>query len=197
MKSVRLPGLRHVVCSQSSRCWSSRPASSDVAEPLVGDRRMRHPPVQRLARHRQTIELGKLLGCQGWTEIGIALSNESHSIIANPIADPVFDGRPIALCRIDAAPFVLIRSSSRRTWRSLKPRTRAADTSVIRPSTTFDKTSIRCRSRSLIAINPIGNLPGHQNPGRVTFLLCRNRTLQLCGYSAIWDNQHYGIFPRS
>jgi len=30
----------------------------------------------------------------------------------------------------------------------------------MRPSTTFDKTSIRCRSRSLIAINPIRNLPG-------------------------------------
>jgi hypothetical protein len=35
----------------------------------------------------------------------------------------------------------------------------AADTVVIRPETTFDKTSIRCRSRSLIAINPICNLP--------------------------------------
>ena len=34
-----------------------------------------------------------------------------------------------------------------------------ADTIVIRPATTFDKTSIRCRSRSLIAINPICNLP--------------------------------------
>ncbi|WP_196232146.1 hypothetical protein [Rhizobium etli] len=47
----------------------------------------------------------------------------------------------------------------------------AADTNVMRPAITFDKISIRCRSRSLIAINPIRNLPGHQNPGRVTFLL--------------------------
>ncbi|CUX06414.1 hypothetical protein AGR1C_pAt40413 [Agrobacterium fabacearum TT111] len=30
----------------------------------------------------------------------------------------------------------------------------------MRPSTTFDKTSIRCKSRSLIVINPIRNLPG-------------------------------------
>jgi hypothetical protein len=30
---------------------------------------------------------------------------------------------------------------------------------------TFDKISIRCRSRSLIAINPIRNLPRHQTPG--------------------------------
>ncbi len=44
------------------------------------------------------------------------------------------------------------------------------------PSTTFDKTSIRCRSRSLIAISPIHNLPHRSKCGRVTFLLCRIRT---------------------
>ncbi len=31
--------------------------------------------------------------------------------------------------------------------------------SAIRPVMTLDKISIRCRSRSLIAINPISNLP--------------------------------------
>ncbi|ODR92306.1 hypothetical protein A8M32_05650 [Sinorhizobium alkalisoli] len=65
------------------------------------------------------------------------------------------------MCRIDAAPSVRIRSKSRRTWHN----TCAAETIVMRPSITFDKTSIRCRSRSLIAINPIRNLPGHQNRG--------------------------------
>ncbi|MBB2750473.1 UNVERIFIED_ORG: hypothetical protein GGI57_001149 [Rhizobium aethiopicum] len=79
----------------------------------------------------------------------------------------LFDGRPIALWRIDAAPVVLMRSNSRRTWRSLRASTCDANTIVIRPSATFDKTSIRCRSRSLIAINPIRNLRRHQKAGRV------------------------------
>nr|WP_164986564.1 hypothetical protein [Rhizobium leguminosarum] len=41
----------------------------------------------------------------------------------------------------------------------------AADTTVIRPAITFDRISIRCRSRSLIAISPIRNLLRHQTRG--------------------------------
>ncbi|TAU35445.1 hypothetical protein ELI44_36645, partial [Rhizobium ruizarguesonis] len=34
--------------------------------------------------------------------------------------------------------------------------------------------------------------PTPSNKGSVTFQLCRNRTLQLCGYNILRRNQHYG-----
>ncbi|WP_222311228.1 hypothetical protein, partial [Rhizobium leguminosarum] len=34
--------------------------------------------------------------------------------------------------------------------------------------------------------------PPSSNPGSVTFQLCRNRTLQLCGYMQKWRNLSYG-----
>lgn len=43
------------------------------------------------------------------------------------------------------------------------------DTNVIRPAMTFDKISIRCRSRSLVAINPIRISQTSFRPGSVTF----------------------------
>src|SRR6478735_8067139 len=109
-----------------------------------------------------------MLGTVDLNQLAVGLAPQPR-LMERPSLLRLFDGRPIAWCRIDAAPPVLIRSSNRRTWRVLSSSTCAADTNVMRPAITFDKTSIRCRSRSLIAINPIRNLPGHQNPGRVTF----------------------------
>ncbi|TBB64511.1 hypothetical protein ELH43_30535 (plasmid) [Rhizobium ruizarguesonis] len=39
--------------------------------------------------------------------------------------------------------------------------------------------------------------PRSSNPGSVTFQLCRNRTLQLCGYSFSRRKQIYGTFSSS
>src|SRR3546814_15701512 len=65
------------------------------------------------------------------------LSDRYHSAAPysrTPSLVRLFDGRPIALCRIDAAPSLRIRSSSPRTWRSLRSSTCAAGTIVIRPA---------------------------------------------------------------
>ncbi|TAX85369.1 hypothetical protein ELH94_32325 [Rhizobium leguminosarum] len=71
----------------------------------------------------------------------------------------------------------MIRSSRRRTWRVLRSSTCAADTIVIRPAITFDRISIRCRSRSAHRNQSHPQSPRSSNKGRVTFQLCRNRTL--------------------
>lgn len=104
----------------------------------------RNDLLQRLLGHRDPVQFDQLLTRQCRTEIQIALADQIQRRIAETLA---------------VAP-VRIRSNSRRTWRSLRSSTCAADTIVIRLATTFDKISIRCRSRSLIAINPICNLPG-------------------------------------
>ncbi len=48
-----------------------------------------HPAAHRLARYTQPITLGQLLRRQCRPEIRIALANQRHCIIANPVADPV------------------------------------------------------------------------------------------------------------
>ena len=50
---------------------------------------LRHPAAQRLARHTQTIPLGKLLRRQGRSEIRIAFANQRHRIIPDTVAGPV------------------------------------------------------------------------------------------------------------
>lgn len=64
------------------------------------------------------------------------------------------DGRPRALCRRAGAPSSCSFLSSRCTCLAVRPSNPAAAELVILRSTTFDKTSIRCSSRSLIRTSP-------------------------------------------
>ncbi|MCY1239053.1 hypothetical protein D9M72_518260 [compost metagenome] len=52
----------------------------------------RHPLAQGLARHRQTITLGKLLGRQRRSEVHIAFAHDRHRIIAHAVANPIVRG---------------------------------------------------------------------------------------------------------
>lgn len=91
------------------------------------------------------------------------------------VPDPVVRRRPIALCRIDTAPSVLMRSNSRCTWRQLRSSTCAPATIAIRPAITSTKSrpaADRARSSQSIpsAISHVSKT------GSMTFQLCKNRT---------------------
>ena len=94
-------------------------------------------------------------------------------------APPAIRGRPRSRCTSEPSPRSRIRSSIRRTWRSVTFRRSAAATCERFFCLTSCKTFNRSRSRWLNAIRSVPSALGY--PWKRTFLLCTNRTFSLCG----------------
>ena len=139
---------------------------------------LRHPGAQRLARHRQPVPLRQHLRGQGRAEVGVTLPDQGERVVAHAGCDPVV-GRPAAC---------LVRQ--RGTTASLEPPQQA-----MRVPRRHGQHRGRLRDRAAarhhfgqhldaLYVALAHHHPAHgplsrsdRNRGRLTFLLCGQRTV--------------------